>query len=67
MGAAVGRLIVIPRIALVQLLAALAGVFFCVAASELLPKSYRMNRRLTTILSGASGFTIVYFGTQMHA
>lgn len=65
-GAVAGQLILIPRIALVQLLAALAGVFFCIAASELLPRSYRMNRRLTTILSGAGGFAIIYLGTQVN-
>lgn len=64
-GAAVGQFIVIPRIALVRLLAAMAGAFFCIAASELLPKSYRMNRRLTTILSGLAGFAIIYLGTRL--
>lgn len=66
LGAAAGQLFAVPRIVLLQLLAALAGAFFCIAASELLPRSYRLDRRSTTVLSGVGGFAIIYLGTQLH-
>lgn len=66
-GVAVGQFVAIPPLLLVNLLAALAGAFVFIAISELLPNSFRINRRLGAALSGTAGFLLVYAGTLLHA
>ena len=65
-GVALGYLIDIPATVLVALLGGLAGAFLYVSTSELLPRSYRMDRRLGTTLASLSGFALIYVGTILH-
>lgn len=66
-GVTIGQLVAIPPLLLVNLLAALAGAFLFIGVSELLPNSFRLNRRLGAALSGSAGFLLVYAGTLLHA
>lgn len=63
-GVALGQVFAVPPSVLVPMLGVLAGTFLYIGASELLPRSYRMDGRFATTCASLSGFVIAYVVTR---
>ncbi len=50
----------------VPTLSALAGVFIYIGASDLLPRSHRLDRRIQATMASVAGLGIVYLITQLQ-
>jgi ZIP family zinc transporter len=64
-GIAVGQLLPIPEQYLALLLAAFAGAFLFIGASELAPESYQRHPRLWTSVSTALGMAVIYGAVRL--
>ncbi len=64
-GIAVGQLLPIPVQSLALLLAAFAGAFLYIGASELAPESYQRHPHLWTSISTALGMAVIYGAVRL--
>ncbi len=65
LGIVAGQLAPIPGQMLALLLAAFAGVFLYIGASELAPESYQRHPRLWTSISTALGMAVIYGAVRL--